>query len=302
MKKHYDVVVVIPVGPGCLPANIADTINSFIHYTRSSYKIILADDSQLETGLLIKKDFPHVDVISTRYPQGKLCGLYITLSLAYRYALKHFRFTSLLRMDTDALITGEAPEREAIALFKANPAIGIAGQYPLDYNGNPWDISWPQKQVLRLTGSRTFFRKPFAHALLWLRYKKALQNGYNTGESVFGGAYFMSEACLKKLKGAGLLPSRLLKPVLLEEDHLFAILIKSLGFQFGDLASGTLPFGCAWKGLPAAPEDLFEKGKKIIHSTRYWHDMKEAEIRSFFREKRGSGEQQNENASVAFAR
>ncbi len=147
MKKFFNTIVVVPVGPKCRIEFIEDTICSFIHHTQSSYKIVLADDSQKGTGLKVKQLFPDVDVVTMRRPMGKLCGLYITLSLTFRHVLAHYRFDALLRLDTDALIIGKAPEREAIQLFRQDAQTGMAGQYPLDYDGNPWDISWPQKQI-----------------------------------------------------------------------------------------------------------------------------------------------------------
>lgn len=286
VKQFFDVVLVMPVGPACKPEFIADSLYSFMHYSTCDYKIILADDSQKGTGLKIKKLFPRIDVVTTERSMGKLCGLYITLCKAFRHALDNYRFRAVLRMDTDALIIGTAPEQEALQLFKTNPQIGIAGQYPLDYDGQPWDISWPRYQVKRLTGSRTFLKKPYAHLLLLLQYKRAIKRGYKTGESVFGGACFISEKCLTSLHQSGLLPMNGLKTVELEEDHLFSMLAISIGFKLGNLSSGKLPLGCAWKGLPAPPEELYASGKKIIHSTRNWQHMNEEDIRKWFRNKR----------------
>ncbi|RZK87714.1 MAG: hypothetical protein EOO62_38780 [Hymenobacter sp.] len=68
--------------------------------------------------------------------------------------------------------------------------------------------------------------------------------------------------------------------------------MKAAGLQLGDLAIGDLPFGVAWVGLPASPETLELANKKIIHSTRSWQDMKEADIRQYFKDRR------TEDASV----
>ena len=171
-------------------------------------------------------------------------------------------------------------------MFRTQPEIGMAGQYPNDYNGEPWDISWPRQEILKICTTISFFRKPIVHWALLTAYRKALKNGYKTGESVFGGSYFISEKALQALDKMNRLPDLRLKTVNLEEDHLFPILVKAAGMRFGDLASGSLPFACTWRGLPASPQELYGKGKKIIHSTRYWQDIKEDEIRNFFKEKR----------------
>ncbi|HEU4472150.1 MAG TPA: glycosyltransferase family A protein [Flavisolibacter sp.] len=287
MKQFFEMVVVIPVGPGCRPEYIGDTINSLVYYSRSSFKIILADDSHKGTGKRVQEQWPDVDLLPMKAPMGKLCGLYITLSLAFRHALDRYRFDVLLRMDTDALVIGKAPEKEAIALIKSDPGIGIAGQYPFDYNGLPWDISWPKSKLQWITNRKMgLLLNPLPHWRLRKLHRRAVAKGYRTGESVFGGACFYSEACLLALEAAGLLPHHGLRSIKLEEDHLFALLASSIGFRLGDLSSGNLPFGCAWKGLPASPARLFDSGKKIIHSTRFWENMGEEEIRAFFKRKR----------------
>lgn len=286
MKQSFDLIVVIPVGPYCFPENIEDTIGSFIHYTKSTYKIILADDSQIGTGWGIQKKFPDIDVVKMPASFGKLCGLYVTLSLAFQHALSNFHFKALLRMDTDALIIGPDPELDAIRLFQTDRKAGIAGQYMFDYDGQPRNIEWPRQRIINGTRTWKFIRRPFANWALRKLYRRALSNGYVTGENVFGGAYFMSEACLHTLHEAGLLPDYKLRTLNLEEDHLFGLLVKACGFNLADLSTEHKPFGCAWKGLPAAPEQLCKDDKKIVHSTRFWENMKEEEIRTYFRQKR----------------
>lgn len=285
MKIFVHTVVVIPVGPKCRLEFIEDTIRSFVHYTKSSYKIVLADDSQKGTGGKVQQLFPQADVVTMQRSMGKLCGLYITLSLAFRHVLKNYHFDVVLRLDTDALIIGEAPEGEAAELFRQDRQIGVAGQYPFDYEGQPWDISWPRRQIEAYTGSYRFFRRPLAHSILWLHHRRALKNGYRTGESVFGGACFYSESCLRLLSRKGWLPDARLKNLVLEEDHLFSLLVVSAGMKLGDLSTGG-PMGCAWLDLPASPQELLRDGKKIIHSVRRWKDMDEEAVRNFFRQRR----------------
>jgi hypothetical protein len=278
--------VVIPVGPGTKEVFVADTIESITFNTSVSFKIILLDDSQTQIGVVIQKQFPFIDVLPTEKNYGSWCGLYISLSLAYRHALEHYQFHALLKLDTDALIIGKNPESEAIALFHSDPTIGMAGQYPTNYNGTPWDLGWPRKRILNGTRSWKSLRRPLANWILNRFYNKALRNGYSTGESVFGGAYFMSRLFLERMLHCGLLPNYKMKTLNLGEDHLFSLLVKALGFKLGDLSSGNRPFACAWKGLPDSPEQLLHNNKKIIHSTRFWDNMNEDDIRAYFRRQR----------------
>jgi len=284
MKEFVEVIVVIPVGPDTNFGFLTDTIESYTFYTRSSYQIILADDSHQGIGHEIQKYYPEVDVVLTKKPLGGWAGLYINLASAFRYALENYRFRALLKLDTDALIIGLRPELEGLELFEKDPLIGIAGQYPLDYHGNPWDIAWPRDRVLNASTSWRYLRRPYANWFLRRLYRKALVNGYKAGESVFGGAYIINVNCLAALMKEGLLPDYRLESVNLGEDHLFALMIKSIGFKLGSLSSVGQSFALAWKGLPASPQQLLDEGRKIIHSTRYWESMKEEDIRAWFKE------------------
>ncbi len=289
MKRSVDIIVVIPIGPGSDNSFVADTINSYIHYTKRSYQFILLDDSHQGIGAQVNTMFPDADLIKTSKPMGGWAGLYISLAQAFAFALENYQFKLLLKLDTDALIINSAPEKEALQLFEKEPLMGIAGQYPLNYNGDPWDLGWPRRRILNGTTTWKFIRRPYANWYLRKLYLKALANGYRTGESVFGGAYFLSEKSLSKLRELGLLPDYKLQTLNLGEDHIFALLVKSIGFQLGSLSQKDQPFACSWKGLPAAPDKLSSEGRKIIHSTRYWEDMNEKDIRDWFYKKRQDG-------------
>ena len=290
MKQTFDLVVVIPVGPGSSPLFLADNIDSILHYVKGSCKIILADDSHQGLGKSAQENFPQleIDLVPTPEPMGRVCGLYLTLAWAYKHAIDNYHFSALLKFDTDALIIGNEPEKEAIEMFRTHPEIGVAGQYPFDYNGAPWDIGWPKQEILKICTTISFIRKPIVHWALLTAWRKAVKNGYKTGESVFGGSCFYSEKALIALDEAGRLPDTRLRTVNLEEDHVFSILVMAAGFKFGDLSSDNLPFALTWRGLPDSPGELYRKGKKVIHSTRFWKDIKEDKIREFFKEKRAS--------------
>ena len=286
MKKQFDIIIVIPIGPGSSVDFVKDTIDSYVFYTKSSYKIILADDSHQNIGNALQQFYPDIDVIATPKPMGGWAGLYINEATAFQHALVHYEFKAVLKLDTDALVIGPGPEEEALKLFAANPQIGMAGQYPNDYDGNPWDIGWPRDRVLNGATSWKYIRRPFTNWYLRKLYLKAKANNYVAGESVFGGAYFMSYACLVKLFEDGLLPYKKLAGLNMGEDHIFSLLVKSIGFELGTLSNAGQPFALAWKGLPTSPERLHEEGKKIIHSTRFWNDMKEENIRNYFKQHR----------------
>lgn len=283
-------VVVIPVGPTCREEDSLDTIESVCHYTAPGRRIIIADDSANGMGQTLQRTVPELEVVTTPRNLGKYGGLYVNLSLAFAHAVKTGRFDVLLRMDTDALIIGERPEDEAHRLFTEQPEIGLAGQYPLTYDGRPWDYSWETREMAKFnTRFLSLLRRPAGVWALRKVLRVATRDGFKIATNVFGGANCMSEDCVRKLHAANLLPMRGLGGTRLQEDHLFGPLVWSVGKRFGDLASGRLPFGCAWIGLPDSPANLVAAGKKVIHSIRSWGDMKEPEIRAYFRERRRAG-------------
>jgi hypothetical protein len=288
MKKCVDIVLVIPAGPGTSLAFLTDTIFSFIHYTASSYQVILIDDSGQGLGTKVWQVIPEVEILYSKKPLGAWAGLYITLARAFAYALEKYSFKLLMKMDTDALVIGPEPEKEAFELFSSNTLMGIAGQYKFDYNGKPWDTGWPRDRILNGATTWKFIRRPLPNAVLRKLYIKAVQNGYVAGESVFGGSCFYGHSLLLALHRHKLLPNELLGGLNLGEDHIFSLLAKAVGFHLGDLSLPGFPFALAWKELPAAPGQLFAEGKKVIHSTRQWNGMNEEQIREFFRQKRKS--------------
>ena len=295
MKLLVDLVIVIPVGPTCKIEFIFDTISSIKHYIHSSYKIIISDDSQsVGTGAKVIERFPEVLVLKHEKNYGKGLGLYMTLSHAFCYAMDQFDFKALLRLDTDALIIGHDPELPIIEFFKKNPKMGLAGRYvkgvvSIDDFGNLWENHGRGLYVAIVKlFTRFYLRHPIINWRIRKLVFKAVNRGYELGELVFGGTYAFSPIGLEKLRDNELLPLKNLLGADLEEDHFFTMLIVSVGLELGDLASGDLPFACTWRGLPASPETLYEDNKKIIHSTRFWKDIKEEEIRKYFGDKRES--------------
>jgi hypothetical protein len=284
-KEFYNLIVVTPIGPRCPVAYILDNIESILFYTRGTCKIVLVVEPKSDEGREIKRHYPEVDVIESPKAYPKNGGLFLKVSHAYKHVVEHYSFDALLRMDADALVIGPEPEREVIEMFRANPNIAIAGQYPLQYNGKPWNTRWGRKEILKAI-TWQLPRRPQGNFAILTLYLKAIKYGYKAGDMVFGGVCFLSEKFLTTLYAKGLLPYYDLGKCWLEEDHQFSLLAKAYGFQFGDLSSGDLPFACDWLALPASPQELFERGKKIIHSTRKWQDMKEDEIRAFFKQKR----------------
>jgi hypothetical protein len=291
VKPAIDLLIVIPLGPTCKTEFLIDTISSVKYYIRSSHKIVIADDSQDPRHQVVKKQFPDVVFVENKRNLGKGLGLYTTLCNAYSYALDHFDFPVALRLDTDALIIGPDADLQILEFFKKNPDVGLAGLHvsgldTYDDFGNLWRNYGREVYVAIAKIFTKFYIK---HPLKYWRIRKflfkALYQEYQIGELVFGGANAISRKALEKLRVHGLLPMKNVIGADLEEDHFFTMLVGYVGLRFGNLAFGDdQPFGLTWRGLPASPEALYQAHKKIIHSTRFWKNMQETEIRKYFRE------------------
>ena len=302
MESKFDLVIVIPIGPNSKVNYIDDTINSIKYYFSCKYKIIVLDDSHKGTGGDISQLHPDAEILQTKKNMGVNAGLYINLCQAYQHALKQYDFELLLKLDDDALITGKGADQEALQFFRENPKVGMAGlyqtgEYIINFLGNKVYNTWPRKQLIKDTCTWKLIRRPLANLTLRNLFFKALRRSYEIGENVQGGAYFMSKPCLEKLKEGNYLPVNNLKNANLGEDHLLSMLTKLAGFKLGDLASGNLPLGTTWKGLPGSPEEIRAKGKKIIHSTRFWQDLNEDQIRAYFKKYRRSEVARHEEAA-----
>ncbi len=288
--KQTETVIAMPIGPNAEYANICDTIESIYHFITSSNVIILIDDSWKKTGLCVKERFPDIIILPTPWNYGPDAGLYLTLSIGYTFALENYNFDALLKIDDDTLIIGHNPEIDAIEYFKEHPDCEIIGSFRTDCNGDPRDFSCPSNQIAKEMGFRSLLKSPLKRLKGWffLRkiYDQSIHNGYEAGEHCLGGAYFISRSCIERLYENNLLSHQEISWSRLQEDHIFSLLAHSVGFKNGDFATNSLPIGIRWRGLPCSPEELVRRKKKITHSTRFFSNMSEQEIRQYFKEQR----------------
>lgn len=283
--ERAKLLVMIPVGPTCHPDYVRDTVESILHFTTPSRRIIILDDSGKESGKALRNIFPDIIVLKTPRSCGKNAGLYLNLSLGFEFAHKRFDYSVILRLDTDALVIGNAPEEDAIHYFRQNPEAGIIGSYRIDCNGEPRDFSGPRERLKKEIDLYSLYSEPRRlRGVMFLRkmVRKGMLRGYELGEHCLGGAYFISRECVSRLYQNKLLSRREIQWSKLQEDHIFGLLIHTLGLRHGDFATGNLPMGLRWRGLPCAPDELLARGKKVTHSTRFYNGMTEEQIREFF--------------------
>jgi hypothetical protein len=289
MKESVKSVVVLIVAPPSEKYrldHVLDSLSSVLHYSTPSRRIIVLDNSERNLADSFYEAFPEVIVLRTSENYGLCGGLYKSLSLAMLHAYTAYDFDLLIRMDTDSLMTGSGVEDEAIRLFRQQPNVGQLGTYLIGANGEPSEFAWPRQQLQRDTSLLGWLKDRERALFLRDLIARARAYGYQLGEHVLGGASIFSYAVIEKFLDHNLLLREEMHRSNLQEDHIFSLLVKAVGMDLGDFGGPDQAMAVRWRGLPRSPESLIASGKKIIHSTRFWQDVKEDDIREFFRAQR----------------
>lgn len=219
--------------------------------------------------------------------------LHLNISAGLRFALERYRFDVLLRMDDDSLVVGPRPEDDAISRFRDRPALGVLGSYHLTCQGYVRDLSWAatrlheemDEEKAALEAGDKAAREARLRLARTLRelYRDARAHGYVDGEHCLGAAVYFSYAALRAIGDSGMLDACQLQPSILGEDHLRGLVIRACGIETAEFEQGEDPLCLDWLQLPCAPERIVERGKKIIHTVKRWHDLDQGAIRAYFR-------------------
>lgn len=282
-------VAVMPVGPD---NNGADTIEGLLRYCSKSIIVLAVDDSRNDdTRKFLENVDPRVIRLDSAGFKGIRGALFCSLARAYSYAVENYNFEILFRIDTDALVIGKAPEDDAITYIRQNPKAGMLGSYKIDYYGNERDFKIVAYAIRKESGLRGLTNPKRRKALRgWIN--DASKHGYKLGDHVLGAADFQSYACVRRMYDKGYLNPQIIdlfKESVISEDHFFSMLTQATGYDLVDFATGDLPFGVRWRGLPDSPQNLVERKKKVVHSIKFYGEMTESEIRTYFKKIRNSG-------------
>lgn len=277
-------VFVIPVGPTCRRDYVADTVESIRHYAPRA-RIILVDDSLRGLGNDLASRYNLIALEARTH--GVFGNLYLNLSDAFREALtQHFRI--LVRLDTDGLISGSDFETKAIELFEKDPMLGSLGSFRIGFNGvGVRNATWAKRRIIVYLTMHGW-RKPREALFVARLIGRARRHGYALGDSIQGGATVYRYEAIVALDESRLLGRIELADTGLQEDYIFGLCLLSTGYHLGEFGNkfDRLPMGVDWKSLPAAPHELMELGKSIIHSTKRFEKMDEESIRAEFRSAR----------------
>ena len=69
----------------------------------------------------------------------------------------------------------------------------------------------------------------------------------------------------------------------LSEDVVLGLLCGAAGLRMQNAVGAAEPFAVSWKGLPAPPEQLLDRGHSIVHSVKDGPHGSERELRAWFR-------------------
>jgi len=185
------------------------------------------------------------------------------LSVGYRYVLTDTQCELVLKMDTDALLIGEHLLTDALSFAAGNPSVGMFGVYTHDYNRSRHFTSHSDQIRRELRGLRRVFGAQPSWAPLLAR---AEERGYQRGDNVFGGAYFITRSCLASIAELGALNVPYRWHSTLAEDVYYSMAAVAAGYKLGHFAAPEGPMCMEWRGLPYPAEELLHAGYKIVHS------------------------------------
>jgi hypothetical protein len=273
-RRSYRAVYVVPVGPGEWPA-LRDTIESILHYEGAETKIVVADDSSIDSrAAIVRREFPQVDVIRNPWPTSGGFRIYRLLAQSVRACLVRYDFDVLGKLDTDALMTGPNLSVYASRRFQEDPSLGMIGTHRLRGDGVPEDYTLDRWLLSR--------QIPHSEALRSL-VDRAQRNGY-TGEKCHGGIYFLARASLEAAERRDLLQLRMPWWLTLGEDTRFSLITCAAGYGLGSIGGPGEPMISGQHSLPMPMKAVRREGKLAIHSTRRGLDQEsEEDLRTYFR-------------------
>ena len=294
--NHVDCLVLIPAGPATVLPYLDDTIASVNHHVGvANCRVVVLDDTRRDQWLRIADRFPNaVSVKAPDYSEGTQSrtrgALFAKQVYALKWMMERYRFDIFLRMDTDAIMIGDAPHEDALAFLKQQPNVGMVGAFRRRGDGSDKTQAMLAKGR-ELTGETAlrFSLKDLALAMTLRRLlRQAQTHGYTPGDMCTGGAYFLSPRALVAMQEQGLFNLKALERSRLPDDALMALLCCAAGFRLSDLPEERDVLAINWRGMPMPPEVLVSRNKKIVHPIKDDDPTVEPAIRAYFQGRRAA--------------
>jgi hypothetical protein len=293
-------VVVVPVGPSATDAaRLDDLLAALRHYEPNGGPVILLNDGgnpAVLLGLLARHGIEGDVWDNPRAGRGHAWLGRLTAGLAstYRRIANEMPGRHVLKLDTDALVTGPFAQRLGLVL-QTEPRAGLIGSVELTANGRA-NGSWFEQRVYRMTklvsrwDHRPYFRTSFFGPRARMRrlLRQARSHGYRLAYAACGGAYLLTAEALRRMQALAVLrDERLVADDTLTEDIFYSIVVHACGLKVVEQNTAGDVFGVCWKGLPAASlEGVLQRHHAIIHSVKDHGPFTESATREFFRARR----------------
>ena len=291
---HTRCIVLIPAGPDTVGEYLNDTIESAIHYIGSSNcTVAVIDDSREDRFAYVSNVFRNAVVMKAiDCDEGKTSKTRGSLLAKQLHTLKclrrQYRFEILLRMDTDALVIGHAPDEDALRFVASHPDVGMIGAFKRRGDGSD------KTPAMAAKGRELAEEMRLRHGLKHFRLVRTLRrlvrhaegHGYTRGDMCTGGAFFMTPAAIAAMEGQGLLDLDVLRHSKMADDLLLALLCCAAGYRLSDLPEGTDVLAINWRRFPMPVETLVSKNKKILHPVKGDDLTVEPMVRAYFRQRR----------------
>jgi hypothetical protein len=255
-------VVVIPVGPGSA-AEALDTLDSVHTWFPADHHVVLVDD-RTEDGTweqLQPAAGDRVHVLRNPRHHGWV-GLPHTLGPAFQWAVGQFASPFVVKLDSDALITGPDLVEDIGRFMAANPTVGMFGRHLINVDGTIKSFA------MHTDGVRNETAFPEGQRPWWTPIcEVAADRGWGRGENVFGGCYVLTTPCVEAMAAAGYLdPDWDTWRSSMSEDVYFTMCTVAAGFERGQFGVPNGPMALAWRGLPCPPSVVLEHGWSVVHS------------------------------------
>lgn len=267
---------------------LLDTLESIERFSMPDHKVLLLDDSGEGIGAKVQESNPRLDVLINRAPgadtKRSVAGRFFeTIATAVRHSVANYDFKLMMRLDADALMCNPGADDKGIAFLQAHPKVGMIGSYRVRCDGQPRDFKGSADFIKRESGRHLLPAARALSASLNQLLKPALENGYEPGENIIAPGSMLSYAAAAKLCAHPLFGHPSFRSTRLGDDHLNSLMLRAVGFDLADFATGNFPLGVWLRKIEWSPEDLVRRGKAVVHSVRGYQDLTEEQVRARFR-------------------
>jgi hypothetical protein len=284
--------VLIPAGPDTVEEYLADTIDSINHHIGIANCVVaIIDDSQGGRIRACVESLPKTLVLTpsdTSVQRSTRGSLFMKQASVLRQLVRQYSFDILLRLDTDALLTGDAPHEDVLAFLQSRPDVGMVGAFKRRGDGSDKTLAMVAKgreitREMRLSAAL----RDFALVRQMRRLvKRAERHGYTRGDMCTGGALFFAPAALREMDRQGMFELDAFNRSHLMDDTILALLCCAAGYRLSDLPEASDILAVNWRGLPMPLDAIVSRNKKVLHPVKTEDAAMEPLVRAYFRHHR----------------